>query len=68
MGSRVVRDDSVKSRATGFGYESLAVIGPKGVTRLLPSIYCPYNTAFFTCPENWYLDGLGPMPQSYNFV
>lgn len=68
MGSRVVRDDSVESKQAGIGYEALVVVGPQGVIRLLPSIYCPYDTAFFTSPEDWTLHGLGTVPSLFKYA
>ena len=61
-GSRVTRDDSVKSKEAGFGYKALSVVGPEGEVKLLPSVYCPYDTAFFVESENLVLHGLGTMP------
>jgi hypothetical protein len=61
-GSRVTRDDSVKSKEAGFGYKALSVVGPDGEVKLLPSVYCPYNSAFFIESEHCALHGLGTMP------
>lgn len=58
-GSRVTRDDSVKSKEAGFGYKALSIVGPNGLVKLLPSWAIAYSTVRFVTMDTWKLHTLG---------
>lgn len=61
-GSRITRDDSVKSKEAGIGYKALSVMGPRGVVRLLPTWAVKYNQIRFITSDSWKICSLGPCP------
>lgn len=58
-GSRVTRDDSVKSKEAGFGYKALELVGPRGSVKVLPSWAQNYSHVDFITADSWKLHTLG---------
>jgi hypothetical protein len=62
LGTAIVRDDSIKSKRAGIGYQGIVLVGPGGECRVLPSFNCPYGVARLITSDTWTLGSLGTMP------
>lgn len=62
LGSRVVRDDSTKSKKAGIGYKSFVITGPDGDINVYPSPNVAVDDVWITSSSHWCFDKLGEAP------
>jgi hypothetical protein len=62
LGSRVMRDDSTKSKRAGIGYESFTLTGPNGDVKFYPSRNVKATDVWITSMDHWTFDKLGEAP------
>lgn len=62
LGSRVVRDNSVKAKRSGIGYKSFVLTGPNGDVNFFPSPNVGADDVWMLAPEYMTFDKLGEAP------